>query len=104
MEVEGTWEDAWEALEAAYDAGTVRAIGLSNFGERLIKLAIKQGKVRPHVVQNWMVSLVGGSGVFGFTLPRWGNNIIITIDSGPASLGRGRSSTVQARRHCVYRV
>ena len=56
--MEGTWQDAWKALEEAYDAGLVRAIGLSNFAERLIKVALGMAKVRPHVVQNWMVGLV----------------------------------------------
>jgi len=49
-----TWEDGWKALEAAYNAETVRAIGVSNFDVRLLQKLMDIANVKPAVVQNWM--------------------------------------------------
>lgn len=53
-EVEGDWRDSWRAMEAAYDAGLVGAIGVSNFGARDLDALLKFARVRPHVLQTWM--------------------------------------------------
>lgn len=52
--VEGDWRDSWRAMEAAYDAGLVGAIGVSNFGARDLDALLKFARVRPHVLQTWM--------------------------------------------------
>lgn len=51
---EGGWREAWRALEAAYDAGTVRAIGVCNFGAHELGELWSFSRVRPQLVQNWM--------------------------------------------------
>jgi len=52
---EGTWKDSWRALEALYERGEVRAIGVSNFGTPELKELIESvARIRPHVVQSWM--------------------------------------------------
>ena len=50
----GTWQQSWRALEKAYAEGIVRAIGVSNFDERLMEELVEFGSVPPHLVQNWM--------------------------------------------------
>lgn len=51
---EGTWRDAWRALETLYERGEVRAIGVSNFGTQELGELLSIARVRPHVVQSWM--------------------------------------------------
>jgi diketogulonate reductase-like aldo/keto reductase len=43
--------DAWRALEAAYDAGKLRAIGVSNFEREDLDNILDSGKVKPMVNQ-----------------------------------------------------
>lgn len=47
---EGNWE-AWRALEDAYEVGTVRAIGVSNFQIGDVENLLDQGRVAPMVNQ-----------------------------------------------------
>ena len=53
-EPEGTWRESWRALEALYERGEVRAIGVSNFNVGELKELLGMAKVRPHIVQSWM--------------------------------------------------
>mmetsp|Transcript_48229 Transcript_48229/g.96174 ORF Transcript_48229/g.96174 Transcript_48229/m.96174 type:complete len:322 (-) Transcript_48229:150-1115(-) len=53
-EPEGTWRESWRAMEALYERGEVRAIGVSNFGVEELKELLHMAKVRPHLVQSWM--------------------------------------------------
>lgn len=48
------WQYAWRELEKLYSAGTVRAIGVSNFSEGLLRELLEMADVVPAVVQNWM--------------------------------------------------
>ena len=48
---EGTWRDSWRALEAAHRAGTVRALGVSNFAVSELKELLAFAEVKPSVVQ-----------------------------------------------------
>lgn len=48
---EGTWRDAWRALEAAHHAGTVRSLGVSNFDAVQFAQLLDWASVRPAVVQ-----------------------------------------------------
>jgi len=50
----GTWQDSWRALETLYDRGSVRSIGVSNFGTAELTELLQMARVRPHVVQSWM--------------------------------------------------
>lgn len=43
--------DTWRAMEEAYEAGTLRAIGLSNFFERHIEKLMETAKIAPMVNQ-----------------------------------------------------
>ncbi len=43
--------EAWKALEEAYEAGKIRAIGVSNFQKKDIENILKGGKVKPAVNQ-----------------------------------------------------
>ena len=43
--------EAWKALEEAYEAGKIKAIGLSNFQEKDVENILKNGKVKPAVNQ-----------------------------------------------------
>ncbi len=43
--------EAWKALEEAYEAGKIKAIGLSNFHEKDVENILKNGKVKPAVNQ-----------------------------------------------------
>jgi len=52
--VEGDWRDSWRAMEAAYDEGLVKAIGVSNVGPREVDELVKFARIKPHVVQAWM--------------------------------------------------
>lgn len=48
------WQDAWRELEKLYSAGAVRAIGVSNFSEGLLRELLVLATVVPAAVQNWM--------------------------------------------------
>eukprot|EP00754_Rhynchopus_humris_P048375 Rhum_TRINITY_DN771_c0_g1::Rhum_TRINITY_DN771_c0_g1_i1::g.2347::m.2347 len=48
---EGTWRDSWRVLEAAHRAGTVRALGVSNFAVSELKELLAFAEVKPAVVQ-----------------------------------------------------
>jgi len=52
--VEGDWRDSWRAMEAAYDEGKVRALGVSNVGPAEVEALVAFARVKPHVVQAWM--------------------------------------------------
>lgn len=41
----------WHAMEDLYDAGRIRAIGLSNFLPHHMEVILKQGKIKPMVDQ-----------------------------------------------------
>ena len=43
--------EAWKALEEAYEAGKIKAIGLSNFQRKDVENILKGGKVKPAVNQ-----------------------------------------------------
>ncbi|QKY69853.1 aldo/keto reductase [Lentibacillus sp. CBA3610] len=43
--------EAWRALEEAYEAGKLRAIGVSNFEQRDLENLINHGKIKPMVNQ-----------------------------------------------------
>lgn len=45
------WREGYKAIEAAYKAGKVKAIGLSNFPEELLQEAIDTMEIKPQVVQ-----------------------------------------------------
>lgn len=47
----GNWKQGYRAIEKAYIEGKVRAIGLSNFPDSLLKEAIDTMEIKPHVVQ-----------------------------------------------------
>jgi diketogulonate reductase-like aldo/keto reductase len=49
----GAWKQSWRALEAAYNQGLARAIGVSNFDRALLQELWDWAEVKPHVVQNW---------------------------------------------------
>lgn len=49
-----SWEIAWRELEALYNEGSVRAIGVSNFSASLLRELLAMATVPPVVVQNWM--------------------------------------------------
>jgi 2,5-diketo-D-gluconate reductase A len=51
-EPEGTWHDAWEVLQDAMDAGTVRAIGMCDVDDRLLGELLTK-RIGPMVIQNW---------------------------------------------------
>lgn len=48
------WQDAWRELEDLYSKGAVRAIGVSNFSESLLRELLGMATVAPAAVQNWM--------------------------------------------------
>lgn len=48
------WQDGWRELERLYFEGAVRAIGVSNFQEGLLRELLGMATVVPAVVQNWM--------------------------------------------------
>jgi diketogulonate reductase-like aldo/keto reductase len=50
----GTWRDSWRALEALYERGAVRAIGVSNFSPEELDELLRFARVAPHLVQSWM--------------------------------------------------
>ncbi len=43
---------AWQAMEAIYDSGQVRALGVSNFTREQLQLLCQGARVRPRFVQN----------------------------------------------------
>lgn len=45
------WKEGYKNIEKAYKAGKVKAIGLSNFPEELLKEAIEWAEIKPQVVQ-----------------------------------------------------
>lgn len=45
------WREGYRNIEKAYKEGKVKAIGLSNFSEDLLKEAIETMEIKPHVVQ-----------------------------------------------------
>ena len=45
------WREGYRNIEKAYKEGKVKAIGLSNFPEDLLKEAIETMEIKPHVVQ-----------------------------------------------------
>ena len=52
--VEGDWRDSWRAMEAAYAAGAVKAVGASNFRDAEFRELLNFATVKPHVFQTWM--------------------------------------------------
>lgn len=52
------WE-AWRAMEAIFDRGMVRCIGVSNVTADQIRLLIEHAKVTPHFVQNRCYAVMG---------------------------------------------
>ena len=52
--VEGDWRDSWRAMEAAYAAGAVKAVGASNFRDAEFRELLQFATVKPHVFQTWM--------------------------------------------------
>lgn len=49
--VEGKYKDTWRAMEELYEAGKIRAIGLSNFHPHHVKDLMTTAKVKPTVDQ-----------------------------------------------------
>ncbi|KAG2445247.1 hypothetical protein HYH02_008715 [Chlamydomonas schloesseri] len=47
----GTFQDSWRALEAVYEAGLARAIGISNFAPHQVTQLLAKARVRPAVLQ-----------------------------------------------------
>ena len=45
------WREGYKNIEKAYKEGKVKAIGLSNFPDELLKEAIGTMEIKPHVVQ-----------------------------------------------------
>ena len=45
------WREGYKNIEKAYKEGKVKAIGLSNFPEELLKEAMETMEIKPHVVQ-----------------------------------------------------
>ncbi|CAM9482733.1 unnamed protein product, partial [Hapterophycus canaliculatus] len=48
------WQEGWRELETLYSEGAVRAIGVSNFSEGLLRELLLVATVVPAAVQNWM--------------------------------------------------
>ena len=51
---EGTWRDSWRSLERAYEKGTVRAIGVSNFQASDFKELLAFASIKPQVIENYL--------------------------------------------------
>ena len=47
----GNWKAGYRAMEKAYKEGKVRAIGLSNFPEELIREVLEIAEIKPQIVQ-----------------------------------------------------
>lgn len=47
----GNWKAGYRQLESAYKSGKIRAIGLSNFPEEIIKEIASEAEIKPHMVQ-----------------------------------------------------
>jgi diketogulonate reductase-like aldo/keto reductase len=52
------WE-AWRAMEAIYDSGRVRLLGVSNFALEQLQRLCQKARVRPHFVQNRCYAALG---------------------------------------------
>ena len=48
------WRESWRALEALYDQGRIRALGVSNFPPSQLRELLEWARVGPHLVQSWM--------------------------------------------------
>ena len=48
------WRASWRVFEKFYEEGTVRAIGVSNFGAGELRELLDFARVTPHLVQSWM--------------------------------------------------
>lgn len=48
------WQEGWRELEQLYSEGAVRAIGVSNFSQGLLRELLLMATVVPAAVQNWM--------------------------------------------------
>lgn len=51
--------EAWEAMEALYDGGKVRFIGVSNFSADQLRQLLSRARVRPSFVQNRCYAALG---------------------------------------------
>ncbi|MFS0775212.1 aldo/keto reductase [Neobacillus sp. 3P2-tot-E-2] len=49
--VEGKYKDAWRALETLYEAGRVKAIGVSNFQVHHLEKLLKDAEIKPMINQ-----------------------------------------------------
>ena len=47
----GNWKAGYRAMEKAYKEGKVKAIGLSNFPEELIREVLETAEIKPQIVQ-----------------------------------------------------
>lgn len=47
----GNWRAAYRTLEREYKAGRIRAIGLSNFPEKLVREILQTAEIKPQMVQ-----------------------------------------------------
>ncbi len=47
----GNWQKGYQLMEKAYKQGKVRALGLSNFPEELLKEIIEKAEIKPQMVQ-----------------------------------------------------
>lgn len=56
-----TWADweAWRAMEALYDSGRTRLLGVSNVTLEQLQALCRQARVRPHFVQNRCYAVQG---------------------------------------------
>jgi diketogulonate reductase-like aldo/keto reductase len=55
---EGTFKDSWRALEELVAQKKIRALGISNFGERDLEELLKGAKVKPAVskIASWLTN------------------------------------------------
>lgn len=51
IQPEGSWRDAWRALEDLHTAGKARAIGVSNFNTAEMRKLLEHAEVMPQVLQ-----------------------------------------------------
>lgn len=50
----GTFVDTWRALEDLVERGSIKSIGVSNFGVHELQQLVDAAKIKPSVVQHWM--------------------------------------------------